>query len=295
MSESPTFRRRSNRGSDPQHSGYVSMEDDNLEHSGVRGGRSCCLCTLIIILLLVAVLNALVTAGLIYFLSVTHEGMLSLEFFPGGKYLRVLSDVAVENLTLHDQLVGRSGKDITISGHEVVVGLPDGAKLTIDGNKTYLTSDKFELKTEDGKPLFATGSPLNLDLYQVKNLRAPAIDVGSVTSSSKFPDLLIESFDKAYVKGMEGVQVETQENIEIVAPEKAITFNSLQDSLKFNQEEGIFMDPNLPLDGKGSSSKNGNQLKLCVCGSNGRVFAVPDLGDKSGCHFANEDRNPCLD
>jgi hypothetical protein len=46
--------------------------------------------------------------------------MLSLEFFPGGKYLRVLSDVEVENLTLHDKLLGRSRRDITISGHEVI-------------------------------------------------------------------------------------------------------------------------------------------------------------------------------
>ena len=61
MPDSPTFRRRSNRVVEQERSGYMTMEDDNLEHSGVRGGRSCCLCTVIIILFLVAVLNALVS------------------------------------------------------------------------------------------------------------------------------------------------------------------------------------------------------------------------------------------
>ncbi|XP_060594644.1 uncharacterized protein LOC132748997 [Ruditapes philippinarum] len=174
--------------------------------------------------------------------------------------------------------------------------------VTIDENNTYVTSDKFELKTEDGRPLFVTGSHLNLDGYHVKNLHAPSIDVGSihglnsedfeVAASSKFPDLLIESFHEADIFGMEGVRVETQGNIKIVAAEQDITINSLEDSLKFNQEEGIYIDSSLPLDGKGSP-KTGTHLKLCVCGSNGRVFAVPDKGDKSGCHIANEDVNPC--
>lgn len=281
------------------------MEDDDLEHSGIRGGRSCCLCVVIVILLIVAILNALVTAGLIYFLSITHEGMMSMEFFPdGGGYLRVLSDIGVENLTVHDQVIGRSGKDMMISGQEVTVGVTDGATITVNGNKTSITSRKFELTTSDGKPLFSTSSPLNLDLYQVKNLHAPAIDVGSiesldtdeVTSSSMFPDLLIESFHKADVMGMEGVQVMTQGNVEIVAAGKDITINSLHDSLKFNQKKGIFIAPNLPLDGKGSViSKTGSQLKLCVCGSKGRVFAVLDRGTNSGCHLLNEDKDPCVD
>ena len=53
--------------------------------------------------------------------------------------------------------------------------------VTIDENNTYVTSDNFELKTEDGKPLFVTGSQLNFDGHNVKNLHAPAIDVGSVS------------------------------------------------------------------------------------------------------------------
>ena len=31
-----------------------------------------------------------VTVGLVYFMSVTHVGMVSLEFLPGGRYLRAL-------------------------------------------------------------------------------------------------------------------------------------------------------------------------------------------------------------
>jgi hypothetical protein len=48
-----------------------------------------------------------------------------------------------------------------------------------------------------------------------------------VAASSKFPDLLIESFHEADIFGMEGVRVETQGNIKIVAAEQDITINSL--------------------------------------------------------------------
>ena len=64
-----SFRRRSHRESNGGHSGYVPVDDEYLQHSGVRGKRGCCLCTLLVILLLVAVINALVSDHLLQFLA----------------------------------------------------------------------------------------------------------------------------------------------------------------------------------------------------------------------------------
>ncbi|KAL4229787.1 hypothetical protein ACF0H5_010178 [Mactra antiquata] len=295
MEESSGTRRRSNRP-DVDRTGYISMEDDHLPHSGVRGGRSCCLCAIIVFLFVLAVINALITAGLIYFLSITHEGMMSLEFIPESGHLRVLSDIELEDLQVND-IVGEIETDLDLSGEEIAIGLKDGSRVIFNGNETYVISDDLKLETSQGKPLFSTQSGLDLETYHVKNLHASAIDVGSilplqVTSQNMFPDLLIESFKDAHVFGMEGVEVDTDGSVDIVTKDKDITVTSLYGSLSFNQEEGIFMGTNLPVDGKDDQNRE-NQYKVCVCGSNGHVFVVPDTGVNSGCHVANENVNPC--
>ena len=61
--DSAGFRRRSHRESNVFQSGYVPVDEDYLQHSGIRGKRSCCLCTLLVILLLIAVINALVSGN----------------------------------------------------------------------------------------------------------------------------------------------------------------------------------------------------------------------------------------
>lgn len=74
MSDSPTtVRQRSTSGADDDVAGgvgYMPIEDDYLQHSGIRGGRSCCLCFFVTFLLLVAVVNALVSIHNYYLLSV---------------------------------------------------------------------------------------------------------------------------------------------------------------------------------------------------------------------------------
>ena len=61
-----------------------------------------------------------VTVGLVYFMSVTHEGMGSIEFLPGGRYLRALFDVHVVKVKINNGMIhGRYGKDLTIDGQKV--------------------------------------------------------------------------------------------------------------------------------------------------------------------------------
>ena len=59
--DSGGFRRRSHRESNGFHSGYVPVDEEYLQHSGIRGKRSWCLCMLLVFLLLIAVVNALVS------------------------------------------------------------------------------------------------------------------------------------------------------------------------------------------------------------------------------------------
>ena len=60
------------------------------------------------------------TVGLVYFMSVTHEGMMSIEFLPGGERLRTLLDVYVNRVKIKSGLLGgRAGKDLVIDGRKV--------------------------------------------------------------------------------------------------------------------------------------------------------------------------------
>lgn len=60
-----------------------------------------------------------VTAGLLYFLCITHEGMSTVEFFPGEHNVRVLKDLQVDNLVVHKNIMGRRNKDLIVSGSDV--------------------------------------------------------------------------------------------------------------------------------------------------------------------------------
>ena len=79
-----SFRRRSHRESNGFHSGYVPVDEEYLQHSGIRGKRSWCLCTLLVFLLLIAVVNALV-------------GQLITKPCPSVQYTEIFSAVKIEN------------------------------------------------------------------------------------------------------------------------------------------------------------------------------------------------------
>lgn len=274
----------------------MSIEDDSLQHSGIRGGRSWCLCTLVFVLFLVAVLNALVTAGLVYFLSISHIGMEFIELAQEGDYVRVLTNLEVENLTLRGDIIQITLKDMDFVGHKVSFRVHEGSQVGVGEDEIRLLSSEFKLKLASGRSVFSTSDELSLDMYRVKNLHAPFVEVGSVSSCSMFPDLFIESFHDTEVFGMEGVQVEAEGNVDIHSRDGDIVIHSLHGALEFFQEDGMFLDPDLPVEGKGSFfSSAGSQYKVCVCGSSGKVFVVPDEGPGRGCHLANEKNNPCLD
>lgn len=270
----------------------MPVDDDSLQQSGIRGRKSCCLCVVIVLLLIVAIMNALVTAGLLYFLSIAHRGMETIEFI-NGEYIRVLSDVEFQDLALHSNLSVLNDKDLDISGKQVTVGQIDGTKMMLNENQTVLACDDFEIKTSDKKTLFATNIPVNLEQYSVNNVHAPIIELASVDSLDRYKSLHIFSYQDAIVMGMEGVQASAGGNIDISA--NNIDIRSLKESVTLWSEAGIFLDANLPLEGKGLFFSNIGEYKLCICMKIGKLFVVPDKSPDTSCYKANEDRNPCSD
>lgn len=293
MDES-SFRRRSHRESNGFQSGYVPVDDEYLQHSGIRGKRSCCLCALLVVLLLVAVINALVTVGLVYFMSVTHEGMGSIEFLPGGRYLRALFDVHVVKVKINNGMIhGRYGKDLTIDGQKVLLNQSADTLLSVEDSGTVITAKDIQFITQQGKQLFSPSySSVASNSFEAVNLHASEVDVGSVSSLDGIPDLHLKSYHDLTVFGMEGITAVTQGDLVLKAQE--ITFNSTAERQGFKSHEGVFLSPDLPVGNKDSKQAGVvGQLKLCVCWPSGKIFAVPVVDMNSGCHRANEDVNPC--
>ncbi|XP_052795209.1 beta-sarcoglycan-like [Mya arenaria] len=284
-----TLRHRSTRPSSSQADGYILVDEDDYEQTGLRGGRSCCLWIVITLLFLVAVLNALVTAGLLYFLSITHEGMASLELFTGESAVRVLSNLTVDNLVLHSNIEGRGDRDLVFKGEEISVGTEKYSKVEMSGKSVLLTGGQFELWTESGKPLFSTSAPLNLDLYQVTNLHASALDVGAVTGTSLFPDLHIESDQITQMIGTEGVDFSSEGDIGIHG---GADLNLQAKEVVLDSQ--VYLSLFLPVEGKGEGSQSSStQMLLCVCAGSGRVFTLPDTHADTSCADAVVGVHPC--
>ncbi|KAH3834381.1 uncharacterized protein LOC127878166 [Dreissena polymorpha] len=285
------FRRRSHGLSGHNDGSYLLVDDDPPEETGLRGAKSRCLWAIIIILLVVAVLNAAVTAALLYFLSITHVGMTGIEFQSGESTVRVLDDISVTELVLGEDIVTRGERDLVLSGEQILIGQDSGSKVEIAGNHTQITSGQFEIWTESGRPLFSTATPLNLDLYMVSNLHAPSMEVGSITSTRQYPDLYMEADQYLELVGTEGVHISSEGDVRLNA---ASEIQVQAHALIFNQSEGLFLSADLPV----QSSQTvpiaaGAQYKLCVCAGSGRVFAVSGDGAGLKCDLPGAGLHPC--
>ena len=59
------------------------------------------------------------TAGLGYFLLITHEGMASVELFTGQDSVHILSNLEVDQMILQRNIIGRRDEDVEIKGEDV--------------------------------------------------------------------------------------------------------------------------------------------------------------------------------
>ena len=59
------------------------------------------------------------TAGLGYFLLITHEGMASVELFTGQDSVHILSNLEVDKMILQRNIIGRRDEDVEIKGEDV--------------------------------------------------------------------------------------------------------------------------------------------------------------------------------
>ncbi|KAK3578315.1 hypothetical protein CHS0354_004224 [Potamilus streckersoni] len=290
--EEPTFRRRSNRDSANFHAGYVPVDETYIQETGIRGKKSFCLYTVLIFITIIALLNSAVSVALIYFLHITHHGLESAEFLPGGHLLRVLSDIEVANVDLyHGMLGGRRDMDLDIMGHSVSLNSSTGESVTVNMEGILMKAKGFQMIKDASNVLFSTDDRPRMGFKRVKNSKMREMQVKTMYNRTGVEDLHVESHHDLQIIGMEGISMMSEGNITIHA-QGDLDIISLSGGIEMESLRGTFFHSNIPSARAGDTS-SGSAYKVCVCMPEGRLFVVLYTGHDSGCDKASEVQNPC--
>ncbi|KAL3879585.1 hypothetical protein ACJMK2_031876 [Sinanodonta woodiana] len=290
--EEPAIRRRSNRDSANFHAGYVPVDENYIQETGIRGKKSFCLYTLLIFITIIALLNSAVSVALIYFLHITHHGLELAEFLPGGQLLRVLADIKVSNVDLYSGMLGgRRDMDLDIMGHSVSLNSSTGESVTVNMEGILMKAKGFQMITDPSHVLFATEDRPKMEFKRVKNSKMREIQVKTMYNRTGVDDLHVESHHDLQIIGMEGISMTSEGNITVHA-HRDLDIACLTGGIEMESLKGTFFHSNIPLATAGDTS-SGTAYKVCVCMPEGRLFVVPYTGQDSGCDKANEDQNPC--
>ena len=132
----------------------------------------------------------------------------------------------------------------------------------------------------------------------IESLAASEIETNRLVSPIN-KDLFIKSDSSLDLMGSEGVQVESK-SLHMEAGQD-ITLTSSTGSITLDGQ--VSLDPlALPIGGGGYPGEK-TQYKLCICGSNGKIFAVPVISKKKDAKAASglaclqtfNDKHPCAE
>ncbi|XP_062579862.1 beta-sarcoglycan-like [Saccostrea cucullata] len=115
--------------------GYINIDEQYLHRTGVRGRKVYVLYCLIFVLLVLALLNIMMTVGILYMLRVNTEGVEMLEFIPDNNLLRFLAETTFPSISLFQGGVGSrhdSSLDID-SGQQIVINASSFKKKDVEG------------------------------------------------------------------------------------------------------------------------------------------------------------------
>ncbi|XP_050415036.1 beta-sarcoglycan isoform X1 [Patella vulgata] len=325
MREKSHLKRRINR----QHNcnfraGYIEVNEEYLHKTGIRGRKRYLLYCVVAMLIIVALLNALVTAGLIYFLGITHLGIDSLEFLPAKGLLRVFGEAEVHKIKMFDSRIGgRYEQDLHVAGMEgpIVIQAPleNGTRVVMFDEKISITTDSFQVSSNiNGEVFLSTSRKSTYPMKKSNNLHAESVQAKIVRSGSKYPDLVIESYNKMKIMGSEGVNINSQKGI-VLAPEHAVILNTTSGSITLQAGQALYLNNQIPLvptyqmdqsqNNISTQSNPSNQsdiynstgqpqpsrdinpsdqaYKLCSCLSSGRIFSIKVTQTGIGCNNVN--------
>jgi len=286
-------KRRANRQHNSNfNAGFVQVEEEVLHKSGIRGRKRYFLYCTLILLLVVALLNSLVSVWLIFILGFTHDGLTTMEFtsMGGREFLRVLADANIINMSFKDQgfLGARFEKDLLLSAQDSSTNSLNveggNSKMSLSGGNMTLVTDSFVVRdTHDRNATIDLGQ-IN-DQGLVTNLYAEQFSTNKISALEDRGnrDLVLESLETVSVAGSRGIQVNSGDDITVDANMAALLHSDTAISL--DGENGIYLDlEQVPVYKSGVSRSNPNTYKVCIC-SSGSLFLIPgNLGAECPRH-----------
>ncbi|XP_071087224.1 beta-sarcoglycan-like isoform X1 [Haliotis cracherodii] len=301
MREKSHMKRRVNKEHNSNfRAGYININEEYLHKTGIRGRKRYFLYCFVGFLVFLALLNALVTAWLVYKFRIYHIGMKPMEFVSDNNMLRFLEESEVRVIKMSNaRLGGRFEKDLYVvsKNSTMLIGAENmrGSVLKLKKGLTRISSDYFIVKGKNSSVnLLQTGyEGMEVPLKHAKNLHALTVQVGKLRSREGYQDIVFESQKQIKVVGSEGVQVESGKSV-FVEPSNSVNLNASDGSIHFDFGSNIYLNQSLPRLSPGYQiDTNLIIYKLCVCLDSGRVFRVPITGPSSGCNTLNENQNPC--
>ncbi|KAK3757541.1 hypothetical protein RRG08_032709 [Elysia crispata] len=259
--------------------GFVPVDEDRLQRSGIRGRKRYFLYCFIGTLMAVTFLNLAVTAWLLYILGMTQHGLYSLEIIPrgggGGNLMRVLTDASIDSISLDNAMVGarfESALDIRAEESMLTVKSSNGnrsSSLSLDGNKLTLITGEFCIRTTNSSDWVSANLVSMARQNVINNLSVEDnITITKIQEGNKYNDLSIEStMSDTTIFGRDGVELTTEKQIQISAVTDSVSLEA-QSTINMNGLRGIYIRPQI----KGKV-KDGETLKVCICDT-GRVFTV---------------------
>jgi len=278
--------------------GYVPVDEEVLHRSGIRGRKRYLLWSLLVVLLVVALLNALISVWLVYILGLTHEGVTSLEFSTtrqaDRELLRVLTDADVTSLVTSGLgcLGGRAGGDLVMASAGNEISMTSGkSSVTLTGHGMTFTSDDIKVNDTSSSNNSSMTSLLphpelmshlhphshsNMTKLTATGIVADRILALSQEAGSTDGELRVDStVGEVKVQGQKGVEVSSGKQIDLRASNVVLD----AEEITLHAKEGIKVDVTTltknsgnPLDAA-AALPGGSQYKVCVCAT-GRVFLV---------------------
>ncbi|GFR60654.1 beta-sarcoglycan [Elysia marginata] len=271
------------------HAGFVPVDEDRLQRSGIRGRKRYFLFCLVGTLMAVTFLNLAITAWLLHILGMTHHGLQSVEMISRGSenLMRVLTDASIDTISLDNAMLGaRFDSNLDMQAEESALTVKTASRnssssITLEGNKLTLTTGEFCVKTTNSPDWVSANLASMARQNIINNLSVDDnITVGKIQEGIKYSDLSIESTTgDTNIFGRDGVQVATAKQIQVSAKSDSVSLKA-QHTINMEGSRGIYIRPRM------KKVKKGKTFKVCICDT-GRVFFVKG---KSSCDLSDRKR-----
>jgi len=272
--------------------GYVSVNEQYLRKTGIRGRKSVILFVAVISILAVALFNLLITVTLLRVLHLGYD-MHGLEFVSPHRLLRILKYADMGQVMVHNGTVGGFAKrDLHLTGvaSQSVILKASGrtqTTMSVGPDQTVLqnVADFSVRDPKTGRPIFSTdytgfGLPKSVRNLQVSQVRVSRI------SSPVDHYLQVIAKNQIKMKGSEGLHMEGRELVWSAGQD--LSLKSVNASIILYGIDGVTINlENLPLVAE-PRDDDPQQYKICVCMPQGRLFRVPVTSAGYNCANAAE-------